>query len=83
MNHVVCVIHPFVVNQEVSVYKNGECVKQVECPLNELKTVLYQLCKENDIKEISLSGGQLYALKIRDEFAATKYSDDGIHVSFF
>ena len=36
MNHVVCVIHPFVVNQEVSVYKNGECVKQVECPLKKL-----------------------------------------------
>lgn len=83
MNHVVCIIHPFVITQEVAVYKNGECIKQVECPLTELRTVLYQLCKENDIKEISLGGNQLYGLKLKDEFAATQYTENGIHVSFF
>lgn len=84
MDHLVCVIHPFVVNQDVAVYKNGECIKQVECPLTELKDKMYALCKEYNIHDISLGGNQLYGLKLRDDFAATKYSKDyPITVSFF
>ena len=82
-NYITCCIHPFIVNQKVAVYKNGECIKQVKVPLNSLQESLYMLCKENDIKEISLGGNRLYGLKLKDEFTANKYVDDGIKISFF
>lgn len=82
-NYITCCIHPFIVNQKVAVYKNGECVKQAKVPLNSLQESLYALCKENDIKEIRLGGSQLYGLKLKDEFMANKYANDGIEVSFF
>lgn len=80
--YITCCIHPFVINQKVAVYKNGECIKRVKVPLSSLQESLYALCKENDIKEIRLSGSQLYGLKLKDEFMANKYANDGIEVSF-
>ena len=82
-NYITCCIHPFIVNQKVAVYKNGECIKQVKVPLNSLQESLYMLCKENDIKEIGLGGNRLYGLKLKDEFTANKYANDGIKISFF
>lgn len=80
--YITCCIHPFVINQKVAVYKNGECIKRVKVPLSSLQESLYALCKENDIKEIRLGGSQLYGLKLKDEFMANKYANDGIKVSF-
>ena len=73
MDCVAVTIHPFVINQEISVYKNGECVKTKICPFNDLEEVLYSLCKKYGINQVEISGGQLFALRIKENFAAKKY----------
>ena len=35
--HIVCCIHPFVVNQEIDVYQDGECIKTVNCTFEQLE----------------------------------------------
>lgn len=81
MNHVVAIIHPFVVQQEVDVYMNGECVKTVSCKLNELDKVCYNLCKEYNINQLDLNGQDQYALHLRDKLtSSTEYEDFKINV---
>ena len=81
MNHVVAIIHPFVVQQEVDVYMNGECVKTVPCNLNDLDKVCYNLCKEYNINQLDLKGQDQYALHLRDKLtSSTEYEDFKINV---
>jgi len=68
MDHIVAVIHPFVVQQEIDVYKNGECVKIVQCTLDDIKQICCDLCKKYNIHQIDLGGtNQLYSLHIKEE----------------
>ena len=66
MDKIVTRIYPFVLNQKVLVYKNNECVKEVECPLNKLEDTLYNLCKEYDIQEVDLSGNEQFNINLKD-----------------
>lgn len=68
-------IHPFVVMQEISIYRNGGCIKTELCPFRDLEQTLYTLCKQYNINQVDLSGGQLFALRIKDNFAAKKYNN--------
>ena len=83
MDHIVAMIHPFVVNQEISVYRNGECIKVVDCKLEEVTKICYNLCKEYNIHQLDLVGQQLYALHIKDELAAKEYDDFNLEITIF
>lgn len=82
MDHIVASIHPFVVEQEVSVYKDGECVKTVQCTLDNIKEVCYSLCKEYNIPQLDLCGtNQLYTLHIKEELeVSNKFEDFKINI---
>lgn len=83
MDHVVASIHPFVMEQEVDVYKDGECVKIAHCTLDEIVEVCYNLCKEYNIIQLDLCGqNQLYALNIKEKLEApNKFEDFKINVT--
>lgn len=84
MDHVVAIIHPFVVEQEVDVYKNGECVEVQQCKLDDLEEVCFALCKKHNIHQLDLKGmNQLYCLHIKDKFAADKYSSFDLNIDIF
>ena len=71
--HVIAPIHPFVRQQEIYVYINGECIKIVQCTIDEMDKKIYKLCEKYNIDRVDFQGGQLYALKFRDEFLANKF----------
>lgn len=76
MNHIVTMIHPFVMEQEVCVYQNGECVKVVKCTLDDIEKTCIDLCNEFDIDIIDTKGGQLYAMKMK------KHLEDKVDTKF-
>lgn len=81
MNHIVTNIHPFVIEQEVCVYQNGECVKTVKCALDDLEKTCIALCKEYNIHTIDTKGGQLYAMKIKEHINAKFDLNEDIEVN--
>lgn len=70
--HVVAPIHPFVREQEIYVYINGECVKIEKCTLDNIYDTIYNLCERYDVNRVDFQGGQLYALRFRDEYLVEK-----------
>ena len=84
MDHVVATIHPFVMQQEVDVYKNGECIKVIQCTLDDIEQVCYNLCKKYNIHQLDLCGvNQLYSLHIKeniDKSNNNKFNDFQINV---
>ena len=84
MDHIVAIIHPFVIEQEVDVYRDGECIEVVQCKLDDVTNVCYALCKKYNMHQIDLKGAnQLYTLHIKDELGADKYSDFNINVDVY
>lgn len=73
-SYIAASIHPFVLGQEIYVVKDGERIKTIETTLDQMKDMIFELSKEYDINDIDFFGGQLYALKFKDELAATKYA---------
>lgn len=55
-NHLIVNFRPFVMQQEVFIYQNGEMVKKA-CPImNELRSTVEQLCKEYNIERVNICG---------------------------
>lgn len=84
MDKIVTRIYPFVLNQKVLVYKNNECVKEVECPLNKLEDTLYNLCKEYDIQEVDLGGNEQFNINLKDNierYGLSNYDQFQINVN--
>ena len=80
MDHIVATIHPFVIEQDVAVYKNGECIKAIKCSLDEVENVCYNLCKEYDIHQLDLGGNQLYTMHLKDKIIENKFDNFNINV---
>ena len=75
MDCIAVTIHPFVIMQEISIYRNGGCIKTEFCPFRDLEKTLYVLCRQHGINQVDLKGGQLFALRIKDNFATNKYDN--------
>jgi hypothetical protein len=75
MNKIVAIIHPFVIMQEVSVYKNDECIENLNCSLDDVEKAIYGYCKKYNINNIDIHGGQLYGLQIKDHFKTNKFEN--------
>ena len=80
MDHIVAIIHPFVLKQEIDVYRNGECVEVQQCDMKDIEEMCYALCKKYDIHQLDLHGNQIYGLHIKDKMAIDKFSDFNINV---
>lgn len=78
--YIVAQIHPFVLEQEINTYVDGECVQTIKCTLDNMCERIYMLCQKYDIFNVHFYGGQLYALKFKDEFAACKYGNRPIEI---
>lgn len=73
-------IHPFVLGQEIYVYIDNECVKIIETTIDQMSNKIYSLCEQYHIEDVHLYGGQLYALKWRDDFIAHKFGKKNIEI---
>ena len=81
-NHVIAVIQPFVLLQNVYVYREGECLKAVNCSLEEINNICYALCREYDIHNLDLIGVKDYIVRIKNEMSnLTNYQEFNIKIT--
>lgn len=78
--YIVATIHPFILGQEIYAYVGNECVQIIECTIDNMPQMVYQLCDRYNLNEVHFYGGQLYALKWKDEFAANKFTNRKINI---
>ena len=83
MNHIVICVHPFIMRQEIDVYKNGECIEHKECSIEEIAEVSYSLCKKHDIHQIDYIGNKQYGKKIEEKVNITKYNNFTINFNYY
>jgi len=81
--HITCCIHPFVTEQEVNVYENGECIRTSKCTLDNLEETIYSFVNLYNIKQIDLAGNQLYSLKVKEKMMNSKYNLEGINITVY
>lgn len=80
--HIIAMVHPFVVEQEVRVYDNGECIKITSCTLDNIENTILTLANQYNIKQIDLAGSQIYNLKIRDNMNAnTNFNKNELNIT--
>lgn len=79
--HITCCIHPFVMEQEVNVYDNGECIRTSKCTLDNIEEIIYSLVNLYNVEQIDLAGNQLYGLKIKDNLASSKYNLNDVNIT--
>ena len=83
MDHVVVTIYPFIMRQEVSAYKNGECIKHISCKtMKEVPEVCYALCKEYDIHKIDLAGIKEYCTRVKENICTATDYDNNFEIEF-
>lgn len=81
MNHVVAIVTPFALYQKVSVYVDGECIKSVDCKMEDLEKICYTLCKESNIHHLDVHGWQGMGEKLQRELnKSTEFNDFQITV---
>lgn len=73
MNCVIAMIHPFIIDQDIKVYKNDECVETLKCKLDEVEQTCCFLCRKYNIHELNLDGNQFYAKHFKDKFIQHKF----------
>jgi uncharacterized UPF0146 family protein len=75
MEHIAVYLRPFVVQQEVTVYQNGECIYQTQCPLTNIEDKLIEVSDKFNVKQIDLAGDFVYGNKIKEDIQnPTKYN---------
>ena len=78
---IVARIDPFLLEQEIRVYENRECIREVSCNIKEFCTKVYQLCEEYDIKDVNFKGGKFIAMKFQKDFLNNKFGKRDISIN--
>ena len=81
MDHIILNIKPFIMQQEILVYKNGNCVKIGKCVMKNVPDAIYALEKSYGINNVDLAGPTAFTHKLRnDMLSMDKYSNFNITV---
>ena len=83
MDHVAICVHPFIMRQEIDVYKNGECVEHKKCPIAEIADTCYALCKKHNVHQIDYAGNKQFGQKIEEKVNLTKYDNFAINFNYY
>lgn len=67
MDQIFVIYHPFSMNQEILVHKDGVLKEQVSVSLSRVNDVIYGLANKYDIKNIKLIGNQDYLSQFKAE----------------
>lgn len=83
MKKIVTVIKPFVVDQHIFVYENGNKIDLITCKLEEIPTKMLELCSKYSSNRIELVGPKNYNRGIKKqikELEMTKYNKEEIEI---
>ena len=79
MKKIVSVIKPFVVNQNVFVYEDGNKIDIVSVPLNDIQNVLVNTATQYEVTDIELIGSKKYLNGIVNKIKETEMSQYNEH----
>lgn len=74
MNHIVVNIQPFILNQEVQVYKDGACIKISQSSMSNLDEDIAVQAKLFHIYEVDLAGDKIFAQRIKERLTQNKFN---------
>lgn len=84
MKKIVSVIKPFVIQQNIFVYSDGEKEDIISVPLDEIQNKLVEISYQYNINEIELIGSKKYLKEIGNkikEAEMNKYSNNNIIIN--
>ena len=79
MKKIVSVIKPFVVNQNVFVYENGNKIDVLSVPLNDIQNILVNTATQYEVTDIELIGSKKYLNGIVNKVKETEMSQYNEH----
>jgi hypothetical protein len=79
MKKIVSVIKPFVVNQNVFVYEDGNKIDVLSVPLNDIQDILVKTATKYEVTDIELIGSKKYLNGIVNKVKETEMSQYNEH----
>ena len=79
MKKIVSVIKPFVINQNVFVYEDGNKIDVVSVPLNDIQNILVNTATQYEVTDIELIGSKKYLNGIVNKIKETEMSQYNEH----
>ena len=79
MKKIVSVIKPFVVNQNVFVYEDGNKIDVLSVPLNDIQNILVNTAIQYEVTDIELIGSKKYLNGIVNKIKETEISQYNEH----
>ena len=79
MKKIVSVIKPFVVNQNVFVYEDGNKIDVLSVPLNDIQNILVNTATQYEVTDIELIGSKKYLNGIVNKVKETEISQYNKH----
>lgn len=79
MKKIVSVIKPFVVNQNVFVYEDGNKIDVLSVPLNDIQNILVNTATQYEVTDIELIGSKKYLNGIANKIKETEMSQYNEH----
>lgn len=79
MKKIVSVIKPFVVNQNVFVYEDGNKIDVLSVPLNDIQDILVETATKYEVTDIELIGSKKYLNGIVNKVRETEMSQYNEH----
>ena len=79
MKKIVSVIKPFVVNQNVFVYEDGNKIDVLSVPLNDIQNILVNTAIQYEVTDIELIGSKKYLNGIINKIKETEMSQYNEH----
>ena len=79
MKKIVSVIKPFVVNQNVFVYEDGNKIDVLSVPLNNIQDILVETAIKYEVTDIELVGSKKYLNGIVNKVKETEMSQYNEH----
>lgn len=79
MKKIVSVIKPFVVNQNVFVYEDGNKIDVLSVPLNDIQNILVNTAIQYEVTDIELIGSKKYLNGIINKIKETEISQYNEH----
>lgn len=79
MKKIISVIKPFVVNQNVFVYEDGNKIDVLSVPLNDIQNILVNTATQYEVTDIELIGSKKYLNGIVNKIKETEMSQYNEH----
>ena len=79
MKKIVSVIKPFIMNQNIFVYEDGNKVDVLSVPLNDIQDILVETATKYEVTDIELIGSKKYLNGIVNKVRETEMSQYNEH----